>query len=106
MKRESLVLERKFKSSIIIICHLLEEKEEHEISDGCPENISEGLNKHPLHLAPDHGLEEDHVDDEEDHGDDEEDHGDNEEDHVDNEEDGDDKKDLFIGGGVRKKLSL
>ena len=92
MKRESLVLERKFKSSIVIICHLLEEKEEHEISDGCPENISEGLNKHPLHLAPDHGLEEDHVDDEEDY--------------VDNEEDGDDKKDLFIGGGVRKKLSL
>ena len=49
--------------------HLLEEKEEHDIGDSCPENISEGLQKHPLHLGPDHGHEEDHVDDEE-HGDD------------------------------------
>lgn len=100
MKRESLVLERKFKSSIIIICHLLEEKEEHEISDGCPENISEGLNKHPLHLAPDH------VDDEEDHGDDEEDHGDNEEDHVDNEEDGDDKKPIYWRRSAQEALPV
>ena len=51
--------------------HLLEEKEEHEISDGCPKNVSEALPKHPLHLGPD----QDHV-----------------EDHVCHEENGDDKK--------------
>ena len=48
--------------------HLLEEKEEHEVGDSCPENISEGLPKHPLHLGPDHGHEEDHVDDGDDDG--------------------------------------
>ena len=79
--------------------HLLEEEEEHEIGDSCPENISECLQKHPLHLGPDHGHEEDHVDNGDGH----------EEDHVDDEEHGDDKSsaaDLFIGGGVCKKLSL
>ena len=53
----------------IPVHHLLEEKEEPEISDGCPKNVSETLPKHPLHLGPDHRHEEDHVDDEE-HGDD------------------------------------
>ena len=62
--------------------HLLEEEEEHEISDGCPKNVSETLPKHPEHLGPD----QDHV-----------------EDHVCHEET---KSYLFIGGGVRKKLSL
>ena len=52
----------------ILMGHLLEEKEEHEVGDSCPENISESLPKHPLHLGPDHGHEEDHVDDGDDHG--------------------------------------